>query len=159
MDIYDIFLPIPSGEEQTLSVYRGKVLLIVNTASNCGFTGQYQELEELYRRYESRGFTVLAFPCNQFLGQEPGTNDEIQNFCRLNYGVTFPVFAKIDVKGSNAHPLFQYLTKAAPGLFGQTIRWNFTKFLIDRNGKVHGRYAPLTKPSELTAEIEALLDA
>lgn len=158
MSIYDFTVKTIQGEEKTLAEYRGNVLLIVNTASKCGFTPQYQELQELYEQYRDKGFVVLGFPCNQFGHQEPGSEEEIAQFCELNYGVTFPMFAKVDVNGEQAHPLFVYLTEKAPGLFGtKAIKWNFTKFLIDRNGHVVERFAPQTKPSELKKEIEKLL--
>jgi glutathione peroxidase len=159
MSIYDFSVKTIQGEEKTLADYKGKVLLIVNTASKCGFTPQYQELQELYDQYRDQGFAVLGFPCNQFGQQEPGTEDEIAQFCQLNYGVTFPMFAKVDVNGANAHPLFDYLTDKAPGVFGtKAIKWNFTKFLVDRNGHVIERFAPKTKPGELKQEIEKLLN-
>ncbi len=146
------------GATTTLEAFEGKVLLIVNTASQCGFTPQLGELEELYRRYRDRGFVVLGFPCNQFGGQEPGTNEEIAGFCQSKYDVTFPMFGKIEVNGPGAHPLFRKLSKAAPGLMGsERIKWNFTKFLVDRAGNVVHRYAPTTKPSKIGADIEALL--
>jgi glutathione peroxidase len=145
------------GQEQSLSIYSGKVLLIVNTASKCGFTPQYKELQELYEKYKDQGFVVLGFPTNQFGHQEPGSNSDIAEFCQINYGVTFPMFAKIDVKGPDAHPLFQYLTKEARGFLTKTIKWNFTKFLIDRQGKVIRRYAPKTVPSKISQDIEQLL--
>jgi glutathione peroxidase len=146
------------GSETDLSAYAGKVLLIVNTASKCGFTPQYEGLEALHRRYGERGFEVLAFPCNQFGAQEPGDAAEIANFCSLTYDVTFPVFAKVDVNGDATAPLFRHLKKEAPGLLGsQAIKWNFTKFLVDRAGTVVSRYAPTTKPEELASDIEALL--
>ena len=146
------------GVETDLSQYAGKVLLIVNTASKCGFTPQYEGLEALHRKYGDRGFEVLAFPCNQFGAQEPGDAAEIANFCSLTYDVTFPVFAKVDVNGDDAAPLFRHLKKAAPGLLGsQGIKWNFTKFLVDRHGRVVGRYAPTTKPADLEGDIEKLL--
>ncbi|SFA40269.1 glutathione peroxidase [Parageobacillus thermantarcticus] len=158
MSIYDFTAKTIRGEEQSLADYKGKVLLIVNTASKCGFTPQYKELQELYEQYRNRGFVVLGFPCNQFGNQEPGTEEEIEQFCQVNYGVTFPMFAKVDVNGEQAHPLFRYLTEKAPGVFGtKAIKWNFTKFLIDRNGNVVARFAPQTKPSELKSEIEKLL--
>jgi glutathione peroxidase len=158
MSIYDFRVKTIRGEEQSLADYKGKVLLIVNTASKCGFTPQYKELQELYEQYRDCGFVVLGFPCNQFGNQEPGTEEEIEQFCQVNYGVTFPMFAKIDVKGEHAHPLFRYLTEKAPGVFGtKVIKWNFTKFLVDRNGNVVARFAPQTKPSELKSEIEKLL--
>jgi glutathione peroxidase len=146
------------GEETDLSAHAGKVLLIVNVASQCGFTPQYAGLEQLYRAYADRGFAVLGFPCNQFGAQEPGDAAEIANFCSLTYDVTFPLFAKIDVNGENAAPLYRYLKAAAPGLFGtEGIKWNFTKFLIDRDGQVVARHAPQTKPEDIAAEIEQLL--
>ncbi|MEB3751647.1 glutathione peroxidase [Geobacillus icigianus] len=158
MSVYQFSAKTIRGEEQPLSVYQGKVLLIVNTASRCGFTPQYKELQELYDDYRDRGFVVLGFPCNQFGGQEPGTEEEIEQFCQLNYGVTFPLFAKVDVNGDHAHPLFHYLKEQAPGALGtKAIKWNFTKFLVDRNGEVVARFAPQTKPNELRKEIEKLL--
>lgn len=158
MSIYDFSVPTAAGKQQSLADYRGKVLLIVNTASKCGFTPQYKELEELYQIYKDKKFMVLAFPCNQFLNQEPGTNDEIQTFCQVNYGVSFPVFGKIDVKGAHAHALFTYLTEQAPGWLGKGIKWNFTKFLVDGQGQVRERYAPMTKPNEIAPAIEKLLN-
>ena len=158
MTLYDLSAPLPEGGTRSMADYRGKVLLIVNTASKCGFTPQYAELEALYRDYKDRGFEVLAFPCNQFGGQEPGDADEIANFCSLTYDVTFPVMAKIDVNGSNADPIFKHLKREKTGLIGSGIKWNFTKFLVDRSGKVVSRHAPTTKPEQLRAEIEALLD-
>ena len=146
------------GSVADLSAYAGKVLLIVNTASKCGFTPQYEGLEALHRKYADRGFEVLGFPCNQFGGQEPGDAAEIANFCSLTYDVTFPVFAKIDVNGDNADPLFERLKSDAPGLLGSKgIKWNFTKFLVDRSGKTVERYAPTTKPEDIRADIEKLL--
>ncbi|WP_261527646.1 glutathione peroxidase [Burkholderia multivorans] len=147
-----------AGVPSTLDVYRGKVLLIVNTASECGFTPQYAGLQKLYERYAARGFFVLGFPCNQFGKQEPGDAEQIGAFCERNYGVTFPIFAKIDVKGPNAHPLYRYLTDESPGIFGlKAIKWNFTKFLIDRDGRIVKRYAPSTKPEDIATDIEKLL--
>ena len=147
-----------AGAPVSLDTYRGKVLLIVNTASECGFTPQYAGLQKLYDQYESRGFSVLGFPCNQFGKQEPGEAAQIGAFCERNYGVTFPMFGKIDVKGGNAHPLYRYLTDEATGIFGlKAIKWNFTKFLVDRNGNIVKRYAPSTKPDEIAADIEKLL--
>jgi glutathione peroxidase len=158
MSVYDFTVTTIRGEEQSLADYKGKVLLIVNTASKCGFTPQYKELQELYEQYRDRGFVVLGFPCNQFGHQEPGTEEEIEQFCQVNYGVTFPMFAKVDVNGENAHPLFQYLKEKAPGVLGtKAIKWNFTKFLVDRNGNVVARFASQTRPSELKNEIEELL--
>ena len=146
------------GGTTTLADWAGKVLLVVNTASKCGFTPQYEGLEALYRTYGDRGFAVLAFPCNQFGAQEPGDAAEIASFCSLTYDVTFPVFAKVNVNGDATAPLFRHLKKEAPGVLGtQAIKWNFTKFLVDRAGRVVGRYAPTTRPEDLAAEIEALL--
>jgi glutathione peroxidase len=146
------------GSRTDLSPYAGKVLLIVNTASKCGFTPQYEGLEALHRQYGHRGLAVLAFPCNQFGAQEPGDADEIASFCRLTYDVTFPVFAKVDVNGPDAAPLFQHLKKGARGVLGsEAIKWNFTKFLVDRSGRVVARYAPTTKPEAIAADIERLL--
>ena len=146
------------GSDASLEAYRGTVLLIVNTASKCGFTPQYEGLEALHRRFGSQGFEVLAFPCNQFGAQEPGDAAEIANFCTLTYDVTFPVFAKIDVNGAGANPLFERLKADAPGLMGsKAVKWNFTKFLVDRDGRTVRRYAPTTKPEDLAADIEALL--
>jgi glutathione peroxidase len=137
--------------------FEGQVLLIVNTASACGFTPQYKGLQELHQRLSPRGLAVLGFPCNQFGGQEPGDAKQIEAFCESNYAVTFPMFAKIDVNGSHAHPLYEYLKREKSGLLGSSIKWNFTKFLVDRAGKVTGRYAPTVRPESLTKEIEALL--
>ncbi|MCM2548235.1 glutathione peroxidase [Burkholderia glumae] len=146
------------GGEVSLDAYRGKVLLIVNTASECGFTPQYAGLQQLHERLGARGLAVLGFPCNQFGGQEPGDAAQIGAFCEQRFGVTFPLFEKIDVKGEHAHPLFRYLTDEAPGLLGtKMIKWNFTKFLVDRSGNVVKRYAPQTKPDEIAEDIEKLL--
>ncbi|MGP8244621.1 MAG: glutathione peroxidase [Bryobacteraceae bacterium] len=156
--IYRISARTIEGGETSLAEYRGKVLLIVNTASQCGFTPQYRELEDLYKAYGERGLVVLGFPSNQFGGQEPGSDREIARFCSTHYGVTFPMFAKIDVNGEGAHPLYRYLKSERSGLLGtERIKWNFTKFLVDRNGKVVGRFAPSTKPGELSGAIEELL--
>jgi glutathione peroxidase len=156
--ITDIPIRAASGAETDLSGYAGQVLLIFNTASQCGFTPQLAELEALHRKYKDRGLAVLAFPCNQFGAQEPGSAEEIATFCSNSYDVTFPVFAKIDVNGDQAAPLFQRLKKDAPGVLGsQAIKWNFTKFLIDRTGKKVKRYAPNTSPAEMAADIEKLL--
>ncbi|NRR33660.1 glutathione peroxidase [Oxalobacteraceae bacterium] len=158
--IYDFSADSLSGAPTDLSQYKGKVLLIVNTASKCGFTPQYQGLETVYQQFKDKGVEVLGFPCNQFGGQEPGQAEEIGAFCEKNYGVNFPLFAKIDVNGSDAHPLFQRLKKDAPGLLGtEAIKWNFTKFLVGKDGKVFKRYAPATKPEELIGDIEKLLAA
>jgi len=147
-----------AGEPVTLEPYAGKVLLIVNTASECGFTPQYAGLQKLYDDYAMRGLVVLGFPCNQFGRQEPGDAAQIGSFCEKNYGVTFPMFEKIDVNGANAHPLYRWLTGEAPGLLGlEAIKWNFTKFLVDRDGNVVKRYAPVTKPEAIAADIEKLL--
>lgn len=147
-----------AGEERSLQDFAGKVVLVVNTASKCGFTPQYQGLEALYQKYRERGFEILGFPCNQFGGQEPGDSAAIGSFCERNYGVTFPLFAKVDVNGDNAHPLFRHLKHQAPGVFGsESIKWNFTKFLIARDGRVVKRFAPKDKPESLAAAIEALL--
>ncbi|MGN1401048.1 MAG: glutathione peroxidase [Bacillus sp. (in: firmicutes)] len=157
MSVYDFRAKLISGKEISLSEFEGKVLLIVNTASKCGFTPQYKDLQNLYDRYRNDGVEVLGFPCNQFLAQEPGDDMEIAGFCKLNYGVTFPMFAKIDVKGEHAHPLFGYLAAEAPGILGSKgIKWNFTKFLVDRNGHVIKRFAPSTKMSEVEQEIKKL---
>lgn len=148
-----------SGKPVELQAYKGKVLLIVNTASQCGFTPQYQELEALYRQFKERGFEVLGFPCNQFGKQEPGTAEEIGAFCETKYGVSFPLFAKIEVNGPAAHPLFKQLKTAAPGVLGtSSIKWNFTKFLIRRDGSIYRRYASQSKPKSFIRDIEMLLD-
>jgi glutathione peroxidase len=146
-----------AGEEIPLKRFEGQVLLIVNTASACGFTPQYKGLEALHQALNPRGFSVLGFPCNQFGGQEPGDARQIEQFCSSQYAITFPMFAKIDVNGSNEHPLFAYLKNAKSGLLGSSIKWNFTKFLVNRSGNVVARYAPTAKPEGLTKEIEALL--
>lgn len=158
MTVYEFQAKTVDRNEVSLEEYKGKVLLIVNVASKCGFTPQYKELQEIYEAYKEKGLEILGFPCNQFMNQEPGTDQEIKSFCELNYGVTFPVFAKIDVNGSEAHPLFEYLTENAPGLLGsKAVKWNFTKFLVDSNGKVVNRYAPSTKPKDIIKDIEKLL--
>jgi glutathione peroxidase len=157
MALYDLSASLPGGGTQSMADYRGKVLLIVNTASKCGFTPQYEGLEELYRDYKDRGFEVLAFPCNQFGAQEPGDAAEIANFCTLTYDVSFPVMAKIDVNGSDADPIFQHLKDEKSGLLGSGIKWNFTKYLVGRYGKVVSRHATTTKPVQLRKEFEALL--
>ncbi len=157
MALYDLSAPLPGGGAQSMADYRGKVLLIVNTASKCGFTPQYEGLEELYRDYKDRGLEILAFPCNQFGAQEPGDAAEIANFCSLTYDVSFPVMAKIDVNGDGADPIFKHLKKEQTGLLGSGIKWNFTKFLVGRDGKVVSRHAPTTKPEQLRKEIEELL--
>ena len=157
MKVTDFAVRAPGGE-RSLADHAGQVLLIVNTASKCGFTPQYAGLEALHRRFTPQGFAVLAFPCNQFGAQEPGDAAEIASFCSTSYDVTFPVFAKVDVNGADADPLFDHLKSAAPGLLGsKTIKWNFTKFLVDRTGRVVRRYAPTTKPEEIEADIATLL--
>jgi glutathione peroxidase len=156
--IYSFSAETLGGETVSLDSYSGKVLLIVNTASECGFTPQYKGLQELYERYSARGLEILGFPCNQFGKQEPGDAEQIANFCEQNYGVSFPMFAKIDVNGDNAHPLYKYLTEEAPGVLGtEGIKWNFTKFLVDREGTVVNRFGSVTKPDALSGDIEKLL--
>jgi len=158
MSVYDFTAKTIDGKDESLGAFRGKVLLIVNVASKCGFTPQYSGLESIYEKYKDQGFEVLGFPCNQFGSQEPGNEEEIRNFCSLNYGVTFPLFAKIDVNGPEAHPLYGYLKNAKPGLLGtEGIKWNFTKFLIDRKGEPIHRYAPADKPAALEGDIESAL--
>ncbi len=156
--IYDFSAKNLFGEAVSLETYKGKVLLIVNTASKCGFTPQYHELEKIYRRFKDLGVVVLGFPCNQFAQQEPSTSTEIQAFCETNYDITFPLFEKINVNGEHSHPLYQYLKQQVPGILGsKAIKWNFTKFLIRKDGTVFGRYAPITKPEKLVADIQQLL--
>ena len=155
--IYDFTAKSLAGEDVSLKRFEGQVMLIVNTASACGFTPQYSGLEALHRKLSPRGFSVLGFPCNQFGSQEPGDARQIEQFCAGNYAVTFPMFAKIDVNGSGAHPLFQHLKREKAGLLGASIKWNFTKFLVDRSGKVVARHAPTARPESLTREIEGLL--
>ena len=156
--VYDFTAKTLQGKDVPLAEFKGKVLLIVNTASKCGFTPQYEGLESLYEKHKAEGFEVLGFPCNQFGAQEPGGAAEIGQFCQSNYGVSFPMFAKIDVNGEAAHPLFRFLKHEKPGVLGtERIKWNFTKFLVGRDGKVVGRYAPLTKPEDLEAPVEKLL--
>ena len=158
--IYDFSANSLAGKPADLAACKGKVLLIVNTASQCGFTPQYKGLEALYEGFRDRGFEVLGFPCNQFGGQEPGDSKGIAQFCERNYGVTFPLFEKIDVNGGGTHPLFTWLKSEAPGILGtKDIKWNFTKFLVDRNGKVVDRYAPTTRPDAISGDIEKLLAA
>jgi glutathione peroxidase len=157
-DIYQFSATSLTGETVALEDYRGKVLLLVNTASQCGFTPQFRGLEALYQTYKGRGLVVLGFPCNQFGQQEPGNSQEIASFCELNYGVSFPMFEKIEVNGNNAHPLFEHLKTAAPGILGfNAIKWNFSKFLVGRDGKVFKRYAPIDTPSGISKDIERLL--
>ena len=156
--IYEFKVKNSEGEEIGLDMYQGKVMLIVNTASKCGFTPQYEDLQKLYDEYNKKGLEILAFPCNQFAKQEAGTNAEIQTFCQKNYGLTFPVLGKIEVNGENAHPLYNYLRKQkSGGLFGRGIKWNFTKFLVDKQGNVIKRFAPTVKPLSMKDDIEKLL--
>ncbi|RMF18149.1 MAG: glutathione peroxidase [Gammaproteobacteria bacterium] len=160
MSIYDIEVTDIQGRTYPLKEYEGKVMLIVNTASKCGFTPQFEGLEKLYQKYKDKGLVVLGFPCNQFMSQEPGDEKEIAEFCSLNYGVTFPMHKKGDVNGPNTQPLYKFLKKAAPGLMGsEAIKWNFTKFLVDQTGKVLKRYPPTTKPEEIEKDILKLLEA
>ena len=156
--VMDFSATLSNGNEVALGDYAGKVLLIVNTASKCGFTPQYTGLESLQKTYSADGFSVLAFPCNQFGGQEPGTEQEIESFCDLNYQTSFPLFSKIEVNGASSHPLFTHLKSEAPGVLGsKRIKWNFTKFLVNQQGQVVKRYAPSTKPEAIAKDIEALL--
>ncbi|WKA30126.1 glutathione peroxidase [Bradyrhizobium roseum] len=155
--VYDFTAQSLAGEDVPLTRFEGQVLLIVNTASACGFTPQYKGLEQLHRDFAARGFAVLGFPCNQFGGQEPGDARQIAEFCETKYDVTFPMFAKVDVNGSQMHPLFNYLKNEKSGLLGSSIKWNFTKFLVDRSGRVVGRYAPTATPDGMRKDIEALL--
>jgi glutathione peroxidase len=158
MSVYDFQAKSIDGVETSLGAFEGKVLLVVNVASQCGFTPQYEGLEQLYRRFKDRGLEVLGFPCNQFGGQEPGAESEIKAFCDRKFGVTFPLFSKIDVNGKNAHPLYVYLKEARPGILGtEAIKWNFTKFLVDRAGQPVKRYAPQDKPESIAADIEKAL--
>ena len=158
MSIYDFQAETLDGKPASLADWRGQALLIVNTASKCGFTPQYAGLEQLYRTYKDRGFSVIGFPCNQFGAQEPGNAEEIANFCSLTYDVSFPMMAKVDVNGAHAHPLYAYLKHAQKGLLGsEGIKWNFTKFLVDRKGEPVRRFAPLDKPEALSAAIESVL--
>lgn len=156
--LVDFTLPLLNGTPKNLADFAGKVVLVVNVASQCGLTPQYAGLEALYRQYGERGLVVLGFPCNQFAEQEPGTSAEIAAFCEVNYGVTFPIFERIEVNGEGTHPLYVWLKQAAPGLLGsEAIKWNFTKFLIGRDGKVVERYAPTTEPADIAGDIEKLL--
>ena len=155
--VYDYQANDASGKEFSLDKYKGKVLIIVNVASKCGFTPQYEDLEKLYEEYKERGLEILGFPCNQFANQEPGTNEEIQSFCQLNYGVTFPILSKIEVNGENEHPLYTFLKQEQNVFLGSKIKWNFTKFLIDREGNVVKRFAPNYSPLKMKKDIEKQL--
>jgi glutathione peroxidase len=156
--VYDFSAKTIDGDEQKLDAYKGKAMLVVNVASKCGFTPQYKGLEAMYEKLKDKGLVVLGFPCDQFGHQEPGNEDEIKNFCSLTYDVQFPMFAKVDVNGANAHPLYKYLKKEAKGLLGtEGIKWNFTKFLIDKNGKVITRYAPTDTPEKIEKDVAAML--
>ena len=157
MGIYDLTVKDIKGNDVSLSEYKGKVLLIVNTATGCGFTPQYDGLEKLYADHKDEGFVILDFPCNQFANQAPGTNDEIVSFCKMKFGVSFPQFSKIDVNGENESPLYTYLKKQKGGMLGSKIKWNFTKFLVDRNGNVIERYAPTTTPEKIEDDIKKIL--
>ncbi|MEG1256246.1 glutathione peroxidase [Clostridium sp.] len=157
MNFYDFSARKMNGQEMNMEEYKGKTVMIVNTASKCGFTPQFKELEEIYKEYKDRGFEILGFPCNQFKQQDPLSNKEINEFCQLNYGVTFTMFEKIDVNGEEAHPLYKFLKSEAKGAFGEKIKWNFTKFLINSEGKVISRYAPTTSPISIKDDIEKLL--
>ena len=157
MSLYDIMVRTIDGHDQSMAEYRGRTLLIVNVASQCGYTPQYKGLEALYRKYRDRGFVVLGFPCNQFGNQEPGSDEEIRSFCSTTFGVSFPMFAKVEVNGDGAHPLFRRLTTEAKGFLGAPIRWNFTKFLVGPDGTVIRRFAPTTTPASIEADIEAHL--
>lgn len=156
-EFYHLSATSLQGKDVNMEDFKGKVVLVVNTASHCGFTPQYAGLEELYKKYKDNGLVVLGFPCNQFGNQEPGGKEEIEQGCLINYGVSFPMFDKVDVNGSNTHPVFKYLKSELGGLLGSRVKWNFTKFLIDANGKPVKRYAPITKPEKLTPDIERLL--
>lgn len=157
-NIYQFSAKSNVGEPVELANYQGKVLLVVNTASDCGFTPQYQGLQTIYQQHQKNGLEVLAFPCNQFKQQEKGSDEEIKQFCDLNFNISFPLFSKIDINGDNAHPLFSYLKEQAPGILGSKgIKWNFTKFLVNRDGEVVSRYAPSTKPEDIEADIIKLL--
>ena len=156
-NIYQFEAELLEGENKSFSDYEGKVLLIVNTASKCGFTPQFAGLEKVYEKYKDQGLEVLGFPCNQFGGQDPGTNEQIGAYCQRNYGVSFPMFAKVNVKGPEAHVIFRYLTNNSKGILGSGIKWNFTKFLINKKGEVINRYAPTTKPEDIEQDLEKAL--
>jgi glutathione peroxidase len=158
MKFYDFKANDIYGEEVKMDAYKGKIVLVVNTASKCGLTPQFEELEQLNKQYKEDGLEILGFPCNQFAKQDPGNNEEVHQFCQLNYGVTFTMFEKIDVNGANAHPIYKYLTSQAKGFFNNKVKWNFTKFLVDSEGKVIKRYAPTVVPSKIEADIKKLLN-
>ncbi|MCI0921112.1 glutathione peroxidase [Sphingobacterium rhinopitheci] len=157
-NIYDFDATLLNGKTISLSEFRGKTIIVTNTASKCGLTPQYEGLENLYQTYKDKGLVILAFPCNQFGNQENGNSEEIQEFCQVNYGVSFFIFDKIEVNGDNAHPLFKYLKAALPGTFGNRIKWNFTKFLIDKNGNPIKRFAPFTKPEKIEPYIRKIIE-
>lgn len=157
MNFYDFKARQLQGETVSMGEFKGKTVLVVNTASKCGLTPQYEGLEKLYQKYKDKDFVVLGFPCNQFGAQEPGDANDIQEFCEINYGVTFPMFAKVDVNGENAHPIYKFLKTQLGGIFGNKIKWNFTKFLIDKNGKPVKRFSPMTKPEKMESAIEKIL--
>lgn len=157
MDFYDLEAKTISGQTISMSAYNGKTIIIVNTASKCGFTPQFEGLEKLYQKYKDQGLVILGFPCNQFGKQEPGVGEEIQEFCQINYGVTFPIFDKVDVNGTNTHPIFKYLKSNLGGFLGSFIKWNFTKFVIDKNGKPIKRFGPMTKPEDMESFIKFLM--
>ncbi|NGP44590.1 glutathione peroxidase [Bacillaceae bacterium SIJ1] len=159
MNVHDFQAKTIMGEEKNLADYKGNVLVIVNTASKCGFTPQFKELQELYDQYKDQGLDILGFPCNQFMSQDPGTEEDIHEFCQVNYGVTFQMFSKVDVNGKNAHPLFQYLTSQKSGMLSKQIKWNFTKFLVGKDGEVIDRYAPQTSPAKMENDIQSALQA
>ncbi|UCZ53605.1 glutathione peroxidase [Bacillus shivajii] len=158
MNLHDYKVTMIDGKTKDLAEYKGSVVLIVNTATKCGFAKQFSQLERLYEQYKDNGLVILGFPSNQFLNQEPGDNDEVLTACRKNYGVSFPLTEKVDVKGADIHPVFEFLTKAKPGLLNESIKWNFTKFLVNHNGDVVARYAPKTKPEAIESKIKELLE-
>lgn len=157
MNFYNLKATLLNGKTVAMEQYKGKTIIIVNTASKCGLTPQYEGLENLYQKYKDQGLVILGFPCNQFGKQESGTSDEIQEFCQINYGVSFPMFEKIEVNGNNTHPIFKYLKSKLGGCFGSKIKWNFTKFIIDKNGKAVKRFAPITKPEKMEKLIKKIL--
>ncbi|TDQ40913.1 glutathione peroxidase [Aureibacillus halotolerans] len=159
MSVYEFSAKTLMGEEKALADYKGNVLIIVNTASKCGFTPQFKELQELYDKYKDEGLEILGFPCNQFMNQDPGTDEDIQEFCQLNFGVSFQMFSKIDVNGKDAHPLYAYLASQKSGMLSKKIKWNFTKFLVDRQGEVIDRYAPQTSPAKMEDDIKKALQS